>query len=214
MMHPYLARRAGREPVVYFRRGLEPVLERTLGVPLFQEQMLQIAMVMADFSGAEAEELRRALSFHRSEERMNRVGGKMRAAMERKRRRARSDRANLRHRQLVRRSTVFPNRTPSASPIWLTRSAWLKTHRAPEFFAGLLNNQPMGFYRPPPSSRTAKRHGLKFSRLRRAFGLDCTIEPDDSIRLGLCVVEFMRQEHAPAFVAAARPERVCLDGRF
>ena len=84
MVHPYLARRAGREPLTYFDPRLEPVLKRTLGVPLFQEQMLKIAMVMADFSGDEAEELRRALSFHRSQERMNKVSAKLRAAMERK----------------------------------------------------------------------------------------------------------------------------------
>src|ERR1700737_86772 len=70
MVHPYLNRRAGREAISYFDDRLKPVLERTLGVPLFQEQMLKIAMIMADFSGNEAEELRRALSFHRSEERM------------------------------------------------------------------------------------------------------------------------------------------------
>ncbi len=84
MVHPYLARRAEKEPVTYFDDRLEAVLKRTLGVPLFQEQMLKIAMVMADFSGDEAEELRRALSFHRSEERMNKVCAKLRAAMERK----------------------------------------------------------------------------------------------------------------------------------
>src|SRR6184192_3347159 len=84
MVHPYLNRRAGKEPVTYFDERLKPVLERTLGVPLFQEQMLKIAMIMADFSGDEAEELRRALSFHRSEERMNKVSVKLRAAMERK----------------------------------------------------------------------------------------------------------------------------------
>src|SRR5439155_18697733 len=82
MVHPYLARRAGREPPTYFDPRLEPVLKRTLGVPLFQEQMLKIAMVMADFSGDEAEELRRALSFHRCEERMNKVCAKLRMAME------------------------------------------------------------------------------------------------------------------------------------
>src|SRR5207342_3707627 len=82
MVHPYLARRAGREPVTYFDPRLEPVLKRTLGVPLFQEQMLKIAMIMADFSGAEAEELRRALSFHRSQERMEKVSVKLRAAMQ------------------------------------------------------------------------------------------------------------------------------------
>ena len=84
MVHPYLARRAGKEPVTYFDDRLKPMLERTLGVPLFQEQMLKIAMIMADFSGNEAEELRRALSFHRSEERMRKVSVKLRAAMEAK----------------------------------------------------------------------------------------------------------------------------------
>src|SRR5437773_3285791 len=83
MVHPYLARRAGKEEVSYFDERLRPVLERTLGVPLFQEQMLKMAMIMANFSGDEAEELRRALSFHRSEERMNRVSVKLRDAMAR-----------------------------------------------------------------------------------------------------------------------------------
>jgi error-prone DNA polymerase len=84
LMHPYLARRAGREVIAYYHADLKPVLERTLGVPLFQEQMLKMAMVMADFSGAEAEELRRALSFHRSQEKMQRVEKKLRDAMARK----------------------------------------------------------------------------------------------------------------------------------
>jgi hypothetical protein len=81
LMHPYLARRQGKEPITYYDDALIPVLERTLGVPLFQEQMLKIAMVMADFTGSEAEELRRALSFHRSEERMNKVKAKLERAM-------------------------------------------------------------------------------------------------------------------------------------
>jgi error-prone DNA polymerase len=81
LMHPYLARREGTEPISYLDDRLKPVLERTLGVPLFQEQMLKIAMVMANFSGAEAEELRRALSYHRSQERMQRVEKKLRTAL-------------------------------------------------------------------------------------------------------------------------------------
>jgi error-prone DNA polymerase len=82
MVHPFLARRAGKEPVTYFDERLRPILGRTLGVPLFQEQLLKIAMIMANFSGAEAEELRRALSFHRSQERMQKVSVKLRNAME------------------------------------------------------------------------------------------------------------------------------------
>ena len=82
LVHPYLARRAGKQKPVYFHEDLRPILERTLGVPLFQEQVLKIAMVMADFSGEEAEELRRAMSFHRSPERMARVKAKLRERME------------------------------------------------------------------------------------------------------------------------------------
>src|SRR6201991_3960950 len=81
MVHPYLARRAGKQPATYFDDRLIPVLERTKGVPLFQEQMLKIAMIMANFSGDEAEELRRALSYHRSQERMQRVEQKLRLAL-------------------------------------------------------------------------------------------------------------------------------------
>src|SRR4029077_12623409 len=84
MVHPFLNRRAGREPVDYIAECFRPVLERTLGVPLFQEQVLQMAMLIADFTGSEAEELRRALSYHRSQERMERGMSKLRAAMEAK----------------------------------------------------------------------------------------------------------------------------------
>src|ERR1041385_3511338 len=88
LTHPFLKRRAGREDVTYYDKSLEPILkpilERTLGVPLFQEQMLEMAMHLADFSGSEAEERRRALSFHRPDKEMNKVSLKLRAALERK----------------------------------------------------------------------------------------------------------------------------------
>jgi len=119
MVHPYLARRARKEPVTYFDERLKPVLKRTLGVPLFQEQMLKIAMVMADFSGDEAEELRRALSFHRSEERMNKVCAKLHLAMQRKG--VAPDRLKKLFSPSHRlRFTDFPNRTRSVSPFSLT----------------------------------------------------------------------------------------------
>src|SRR5438552_5416918 len=142
MVHPYLNRRAGKEPVTYFDDRLKPVLERTLGVPLFQEQMLKIAMVMADFSGDEAEELRRALSFHRSEERMNKVSVKLRAAMERKG--ITSEKID----KIVQSISSFalygfPESHAISFAILAYGSAYLKVHRAPEFYASLLNNQPM-----------------------------------------------------------------------
>src|SRR5256714_9101562 len=160
MVHPYLARRAGREPPTYFDPRLEPVLKRTLGVPLFQEQMLKIAMVMADFSGDEAEELRRALSFHRSEERMNKVSVKLRAAMTRK---------NIAPEvidKIIHSITSFalygfPESHAISFAILAYGSAYLKVHRAPEFYASLLNNQPMGFYTPATIVKDAQRHGVK-----------------------------------------------------
>src|SRR4030081_3191555 len=83
MVNPFLQRRQGRESVTYAHPSLEPVLARTLGVPLFQEQLLRMAMVVAGFSGGEAEELRRAMGFKRSEKRMKEIEAKLRAGMER-----------------------------------------------------------------------------------------------------------------------------------
>src|SRR5205085_1521111 len=142
MVHPYLNRRAGKEPVTYFDERLKPVLERTLGVPLFQEQMLKIAMVMADFTGSEAEELRRALSFHRSEERMNKVKAKLERAMELK-----NIPPNIRQQVIDAIGSFalygFPESHAISFAILAYASAYLKMHRAVEFYASLLNNQPM-----------------------------------------------------------------------
>jgi len=196
MVHPYLARRAGREKVTYFDPRLEPILERTLGVPLFQEQMLKIAMVMADFSGDEAEELRRALSFHRSEERMNKVSIKLRAAMERK-----NVAANKIDKIIQSISSFalygFPESHAISFAILAYGSAYLKVHRAPEFYASLLNNQPMGFYTSATIVKDAQRHGVKIQPVcAQKSNWRCSVLSDDAIRLGLCVVNGLRQEHA------------------
>src|SRR5438132_1456385 len=195
MVHPYLNRRAGKEPVTYFDERLKPVLERTLGVPLFQEQMLKIAMIMADFSGDEAEELRRALSFHRSEERMNKVSVKLRAAMERKN--VPPDKID----KIIHSITSFalygfPESHAISFAILAYASAYLKVHRAPEFYASLLNNQPMGFYTPATIVKDAQRHGVKIKPVCVAKSTwNCTVVSDDTIRLGFCVVNGLRQEH-------------------
>src|SRR6266446_4942439 len=195
MVHPYLARRAGRELVTYFDPRLEPVLGRTLGVPLFQEQMLKIAMIMADFSGNEAEELRRALSFHRSEERMNKVCAKLRIAMERKG--VTTDKID----KIVQSISSFalygfPESHAISFTILAYGSAYLKVHRAPEFYASLLNNQPMGFYTPATIVKDAQRHGVKVKPVC-VMNSDwrCTVVDDNTFRLGLCVVNGLQQEH-------------------
>jgi error-prone DNA polymerase len=200
MVHPYLARRAGREPVTYFDERLKPVLERTLGVPLFQEQMLKIAMVMADFSGDEAEELRRALSFHRSEERMNKVCAKLRAAMERKG--VAPDKIDKIIQSISSFALYgFPESHAISFAILAYGSAYLKVHRAAEFYASLLNNQPMGFYTPATIVKDAQRHGLKIKPICVSRSdWHCTVIDDNTVRLGFCVVNGLRQEHADELV--------------
>src|SRR6184192_1661418 len=200
MVHPYLNRRAGKEPVTYFDERLKPVLERTLGVPLFQEQMLKIAMIMADFSGNEAEELRRALSFHRSEERMNKVSVKLRAAMERK------DVAPDKIDKIIHSITSFalygfPESHAISFAILAYGSAYLKVHRAAGFYASLLNNQPMGFYTPATIVKDADRHGIKIKPVRVTESTwRCTVISDDTVRLGFCIVNGLCQEHAEELV--------------
>ena len=200
MVHPYLARRAGRQPVTYFDPRLEPVLGRTLGVPLFQEQMLKIAMIMADFSGKEAEELRRALSFHRSEERMQKVCAKLRAAMERK------DIGPDKIDKIIQSISSFalygfPESHAISFAILAYGSAYLKVHRAPEFYASLLNNQPMGFYTPATIVKDAQRHGLKIKPVCVSQSdWRCTVVDESTVRLGFCMVNGLRQEHAEELV--------------
>src|SRR4030095_7809769 len=160
MVHPYLARRAGKEPITYFDERLKPVLERTLGVPLFQEQLLKSAMVRADFTASQAEELRRALSFHRSQEKMQKVCVKLREGMERK---AIAPEVIEKVVQAVQSFAVygFPESHAISFALLAYASAWLKVHRAPEFFVSLLNNQPMGFYSSATLVKDAKRHGAR-----------------------------------------------------
>ena len=206
MVHPYLARRAGKEAISYFDERLEPVLGRTLGVPLFQEQMLKMAMIMANFSGDEAEELRRALSFHRSQERMNRVSVKLREAM------ARNHVPPEVIEKVLQSITSFalygfPESHAISFAILAYGSAYLKVHRAPEFYASLINNQPMGFYTPATIVKDAHRHGLKIQPVCVTHSeWRCIVTSDDTMRLGFCVVNGLRQEHADELIRQRQSE--------
>jgi error-prone DNA polymerase len=160
MVNPFLQRRQGREDVTYLHPSLEPVLARTLGVPLFQEQLLRMAMVVAGFSGGEAEDLRRAMGFKRSEKRMKEIETKLRAGMER------NGISREAQEQIVLSITSFalygfPESHAASFALIAYASAYLKCHYLPAFTAALLNNQPMGFYRPPTIVKDAQRHGLK-----------------------------------------------------
>ncbi len=201
LAHPYLRRRTGEEAVSYYDARLIPILERTLGIPLFQEQMLQIAMEMADFSGAEAEELRKALSFHRSDERMLRAANKLRAAMA-----ARGVAADVAERIAKAVGSFalygFPESHAISFALLAYASAYLKVHRAPEFFAALLNNQPMGFYSPATLIKDAKRRGIVVRPVCAARSeWRCTVGDDDSLRLGLLQVDGLRRSSVDELLA-------------
>ena len=160
MVHPYLKRRQGREPVTYAHPLLEPVLKRTLGVPLFQEQLLKMAMICADFSGGEAEELRRAFGFKRSEARMKQIEVKLRRGLQRK------GIVGKTQEEIVQAISSFalygfPESHAASFALIAYASAYLKCNYLAAFTAAILNNQPMGFYQPFTLIKDAQRHGLK-----------------------------------------------------
>ncbi|MBZ5631251.1 MAG: hypothetical protein LAO06_20550, partial [Acidobacteriia bacterium] len=160
MVNPFLNRRQGREKVTYPHLSLEPVLARTLGVPLFQEQLLRMAMITAGFSGGEAEELRRAMGFKRSEKRMRDIEVKLRAGM------THNGITPEAQEQIIDSITSFalygfPESHSASFALLAYASAYLKVHYLAAFTAALLNNQPMGFYHPSTVVKDAQRHGLK-----------------------------------------------------
>ena len=160
MVNPFLKRRQGREEVSYPHPSLETVLGRTLGVPLFQEQLLRMAMITANFTGGEAEELRRAMGFKRSETRMKSIEEKLRVGM------TRNGILGGTQEQIIQSITSFalygfPESHAASFALIAYASAYLKCHYLAAFTAALLNNQPMGFYHPSTIVKDAQRHGLK-----------------------------------------------------
>ena len=160
MVHPYLKRRQGREEVTYAHPALKPILERTLGVPLFQEQLLRMAMVCAGFSGGEAEELRRAFGFKRSEARMKAIEVKLRRGLKR------NGIVGKTQEEIVQAISSFalygfPESHAASFALLAYASAYLKCNYLAAFTAAVLNNQPMGFYQPFTIIKDAQRHGLK-----------------------------------------------------
>src|SRR5437016_7050989 len=164
-------------------------------------------MVMADFSGDEAEELLRALSFHRSEEQMNKVSVKLRDAMERK------GVAPDKIEKIIQAISSFalygfPESHAISFAILAYGSAYLKVHRAPEFYASLLNNQPMGFYTPATIVKDAQRHGVKIKPVCVSQSeWRCTVVDDNTVPLGVCVVSGLREEHAEELVRQRKKQQ-------
>src|SRR6267142_2511600 len=215
MVNPYLERRLGRAPVKYAHPDLEPVLKRTLGVPLFQEQLLKMAMICAGFSGGEAEELRRAMGFKRSEQRMKEIEIKLRRGMTKKGITGKTQDEIV---QSIASFALygFPESHAASFALIAYASAYLKCHYLAAFTAAILNNQPMGFYQPFTLVKDAQRHGLKVRpvEVTRSDWL-CTIEEEAggieeegngergknlALRLGLRYVKGVREESGKAIV--------------
>jgi error-prone DNA polymerase len=204
MMHPYLRRRESEEEPVCLHPTLEPVLKRTLGVPLFQEQLLKMAMIVADFTGGEAEELRRAMGFKRSEQRMIDIEARLRSGMEKK------GITGETQNTIVKAITAFalygfPESHAASFALLAYASAYLKCHYLAAFTAALLNNQPMGFYGPQTLVKDAQRHGLHFLPVDVTLSdWLCTIEQHEGqllVRLGFNYVKGFSQNTGLAIVA-------------
>jgi error-prone DNA polymerase len=213
MMHPYMRRRQGREAVTYPHPSLEPVLKRTLGVPLFQEQLLRIAMTVANFSGAEAEELRRAVGMRRSWERMKNLEGRLRAGMT-----SNGITPSIQENIIENISSFalygFPESHAASFALIAYASAYFKVKYLAAFTCAILNNQPMGFYAPAVLVKDAQRHGLRIKPIDvQVSDWACTIEHErdepPSLRMGLGYAKGLRR-HSAELLSKTRT----LDGPF
>ncbi len=211
MVHPFFDRRQGRAVVTYPHPSLEPILKRTLGVPLFQEQLLRIAMVAAGFTGGEAEELRRAMGFKRSVDRMAAIERRLRDGMT-----ARGITGESQD-QIVKSITSFalygfPESHAASFALIAYASCYLKAHHPAAFLTALLNAWPMGFYHPSTLVKDAERHGVQILPIDvSSSGWNCRLEkvagPMPGVRLGLRYLERLRKSSAEAIAreAAVRP---------
>ncbi|MGB9202908.1 MAG: error-prone DNA polymerase [Terriglobales bacterium] len=209
MMNPYMKRRQGKEAVTYAHPLLEPVLKRTLGVPLFQEQLIRMSMIVANFSGGEAEELRRAMGMRRSQARMRELEIKLRLGMT-----ANGIRSDAQE-QIIQSIASFalygfPESHAASFALIAYASAYLKCHYLAAFTAALLNNQPMGFYNPSTLVKDAQRHGLRVKPIDvQRSDWFCTLESGSgaerfALRLGLLYARGTRKEVGEALVHARR----------
>ncbi|MDP3279435.1 MAG: error-prone DNA polymerase [Deltaproteobacteria bacterium] len=202
LVHPYLRRRTGEEPVSYPHPSLEPVLKRTLGVPLFQEQLMRVAMVAADFSGAEAEELRRAMGSKRSVQRMRDLEHKLRDGMTRNG-----------YPQPAQDAVIlgissfalygFPESHAASFALLAYASAYLKRHFTASYTCALLDCWPMGFYAPATVVQDARRHGVRVRPIdvtRSEY--NCSREEPNAVRMGLKYARGVRHESAQRLVSA------------
>jgi error-prone DNA polymerase len=193
MVHPYLRRRNGQEPIEYPHACLEPVLKKTLGVPLFQEQVMKLAIVAADYTPGESDQLRRDMAAWRKT-------GRIESHRERLLTRMQSKGISLEFAERVFKQILgfgeygFPESHAASFALIAYATAYLRTHYPAEFCCSLLNAQPMGFYSPATIIDDAKRHGVVVRPIDAACSAwDCTLEAlsatESAVRIGLRYVK-------------------------
>ncbi len=204
MVHPYLRRRAGKEPVEYPTLALRSVLEKTLGVPLFQEQAMKVAIVAAGFSPGEADALRRSMATFKFTGGVSHFADKLISGMMK----------NGYTREFAERtfrqiegfgSYGFPESHAASFALIAYASSWMKCHHPDVFCCALLNAQPMGFYAPAQIVRDAREHDVEIRPVCiNASRWDCTLEPAErdafAVRLGLRMVKGLGNEEGAAIV--------------
>jgi len=204
MVHPYLRRRNGEEPVTYPSAAVEAVLSRTLGVPIFQEQVMQLAVVAAGFTPGEADGLRRAMAAWRRKGGLEPFERRLKDGM-----RARGypdEFAAQIYRQILGFGEYgFPESHSASFALLVYVSSWIKRHEPAAFLAALLNSQPMGFYAPSQLVQDAQRHGVEV----RAVDVTrsdwaCTLEGREppAVRLGLLMIKGLSEVGARRIVTA------------
>ncbi len=214
MVHPYLRRRMGLEPITYPSEAVRRVLERTLGIPIWQEQAMELAVVAAGFTLGEADALRRAMAAWRRHGNLDSFHEKLLRGL---RERGYSEQfADQLWRQLQGFSAYgFPESHAASFAALAYASGWLKCHSPAAFAAGLINSQPMGFYSPSQIVRDAREHGVDvrpIDVMRSEW--DCTLEVDQhglpsarpALRLGLRLVKGLSEAAATKLVNARRKQ--------
>jgi error-prone DNA polymerase len=207
MIHPYLRRRQGLEPEEYPSEGVKEVLKRTLGVPLFQEQVIKLAMVAAGFTAGEADQLRRAIAAWRRHGTLEKFREKLLTGMQAHG--YSEEFAERIYQQILGFGEYgFPESHAASFALLAYASAWLKCHEPAAFLAALLNSQPMGFYAPAQLVADARRHHVEVRPVDVTVSdWDCTLEPQDdafALRLGMRMVKGLAIEAAERIVAARR----------
>ncbi len=206
MVHPYLRRRQGLEPVSYPSDAVKSVLERTLGIPIFQEQVMQLAVVAAGFTPGEADGLRRSMAAWKRKGGLEHLEQRLIQGML-ERGYAREFAERIYQQILGFGEYGFPESHSASFALLVYISAWLKRHHPAAFLTALLNSQPMGFYAPAQLVQDARRHGVEVRPVEVETSVwECTLEPDaggaSAVRLGLLMVKGLSEAAAVRIVQA------------